>query len=206
VSPDTPSGHYFETNPSTTSRRRSIPLVLPDLSLELESDRGVFAVDRIDPGTRLLLLDAPAPAASATEVLDLGCGYGPIAITLAKRAPTARVWALDVNERARQLTRDNATRLELDNVRVVTPDEIPEEVMFDGVWSNPPVRIGKGPLHELLARWIGRLAPGGHAYLVVAKQLGADSLQRWLVEQGWPTRRRASRAGYRVLDIAGAAT
>jgi 16S rRNA (guanine1207-N2)-methyltransferase len=200
VSADTPS-HYFQAQPSTASRRRTIPLVLPDVSVDLVTDRGVFSVDRIDPGTRLLLLDAPAPEPTALDVLDLGCGYGPIAITLATRAPAARVWAVDVNERAVQLARDNAVRLALDNVHAVTPDEVPDDVTFDGIWSNPPVRIGKPKLHAVLGDWLGRLRPSAHAYLVVQKQLGADSLQRWLVEHGWPTERLSSRAGYRLLDV-----
>jgi 16S rRNA G1207 methylase RsmC len=77
---------------------------------------------------------------------------------------------------------------------------VPAEVRFDEIWSNPPIRIGKEPLHALLLTWLPRLAPGGRAVLVVGKNLGADSLQRWLGEQGYPTTRLASAKGFRVLE------
>lgn len=194
--------HYFTPRPVAASRPRTVSLALPDLRVELATDAGVFSADRVDPGTRLLLLEVPPPPADAAHVADLGCGYGPIAVTLAHRAPGATVWAVDVNERARACCRSNAERLGLANVRVVAPEAVPPEVRFDLVWSNPPVRIGKAALRELLARWLDRLVPGGRAWLVVQRHLGADSLQRWLDEQGWPTERRRSRAGYRLLEVA----
>jgi 16S rRNA G1207 methylase RsmC len=143
---------------------------------------------------------------SARHVLDLGCGYGPIAITLARRAPETTVWAIDVNERARQLCAANAEAAGTPNVRVVAPDDVPDDLEFDGVWSNPPIRIGKAALHDLLAHWLARLAPEAHAALVVQKHLGSDSLARWLDDQGWVVRRVASRRGYRILDVARPAT
>jgi 16S rRNA (guanine1207-N2)-methyltransferase len=74
-------------------------------------------------------------------------------------------------------------------------------VTFDAIWSNPPVRIGKRALHELLSASLARLRPGGTAHLVVHKHLGSDSLQRWLIDQGHPTVRRLSRHGFRLLDV-----
>jgi 16S rRNA (guanine1207-N2)-methyltransferase len=205
------SGQYFEADPSAPSERRTVPLVLPDWNVELLTDRAVFSGDRVDPGSKLLLLEAPTPMPAPTEALDLGCGYGPIALTLAHRSPTTRVWAVDVNARAVELCRDNAAVLGLHNVEAVQvgldggSDPIPDDVRFDLIWSNPPIRIGKRELHELLLRWLGRLSPAGVAVLVVHKHLGADSLQRWLVDQGHPTERVVSRAGYRLLQ-AGART
>lgn len=155
----------------------------------------------MDAGTKLLLLEAPVPAPTG-DLLDLGCGYGPIALTLARRAPGATVWAVDVNRRALALTEANAAANGVANVRAATPDDVPADVSFATIWSNPPIRIGKAALHELLLRWLPRLAPGGRAVLVVQKHLGADSLARWLVEQGFPTTRLQSRAGYRLLEIA----
>jgi 16S rRNA (guanine1207-N2)-methyltransferase len=203
---DTPTGHYFDATPASRSKPRTLSLVLPDMTVELLADRGVFSSDRVDAGTRYLLLEAPMPDSSASEVLDLGCGYGPIAVALAKRSPSTRVWAVDVNERAVELTRENAARLGLHNVRAVTPSDVPDDLAFDGIWSNPPIRIGKPQLHELLATWLSRTTGDGSAYLVVQKQLGADSLQRWLDEQGWLAERIGSRAGYRLLHVAGATT
>lgn len=198
------SGHYFDAEPGAASRPGSVSLQLPDLSLSLDTDRGVFSGGRVDPGTKLLLLDGPPASDAAGPLLDLGCGYGPIAITLARRCPTATVWAVDVNQRARRLCAANAEHAGVaDRVRVAAPHEVPAEVTFGQIWSNPPIRIGKAALHDLLHTWLDRLAPGGTAHLVVQKHLGSDSLAGWLVQQGFPTERRASRMGYRLLDVTG---
>lgn len=192
--------HYFSESPDSPSRPSTVRLDLPDLSLTLRTDRGVFSASRVDPGTKVLLGVAAAPPAEG-DLLDLGCGYGPVALTLATRAPGATVWAVDVNERARALTAANAASAGLRNVRVTAPDQVPDDVAFAAVWSNPPVRVGKAPLHELLATWLGRLAAAGAATLVVQKHLGADSLHRWLEGEGWAVERLASRMGYRVLEV-----
>jgi len=196
-----PTGHYFDAAPEARSSRRTVPLVLPDLAVELVTDRGVFSATRVDPGTRFLLLDAPRPTTRMTDVVDLGCGYGPIAVALALRSPSTRVWAVDVNERAVALTTENATRLALDQVRACAPADVPDDLRVDAIWSNPPIRIGKDRLHDLLSTWLDRLRPEGHAYLVVQRNLGADSLQRWLDGRGWTAARIGSRAGYRLLDV-----
>jgi 16S rRNA (guanine1207-N2)-methyltransferase len=175
--------------------------VLPDVTLHLTTDRGVFAATAVDPGTKRLLLDSPPLPDGATDVLDLGCGYGPIALTLAKRAPKARVWAIDVNQRALALCAANAKANGIDNVRAVLPDDVPTNTRFATIWSNPPIRIGKVALHDLLVRWLDRLTPDGNAVLVVQHHLGSDSLARWLTDNGWPTRRLSSRAGYRLLEV-----
>ena len=190
--------HYFDRDPLVASQRREISLSLPDLDVVLASDRGVFSGERIDPGTKYLLLEAPAPP-SEGDLLDLGCGYGPIAVALARRAPHARVWAVDVNQRALDLVRENAAGLP--NVVAAAPEDVPADVQFAAIYSNPPVRIGKTELHDLLLRWLGHLADGGVAYLVVQKHLGSDSLARWLSEQGFPVRRLGSRMGYRLLQV-----
>jgi 16S rRNA (guanine1207-N2)-methyltransferase len=194
-----PAGHYFDPEPTAASRPTTVRLDLPDHSLTLTTDRGVFSADRVDPGTKYLLLEAPSPPPSGTFV-DLGCGYGPIACTLALRAPAAEVWAIDVNERALGLCRRNAETLGLANVRTAKPGGAPV-LAVDVLWSNPPIRIGKAALHELLGSWLDRLAPSGTALLVVQKHLGADSLQRWLDESGWAAERIGSRTGYRLLQV-----
>lgn len=176
-------------------------LLLPDLSLSFTTDSGVFAKSRVDPGTKLLLLDGPPPVAGDRNLADIGAGYGPIALALAKRNPDATIWAIEVNARARDLCVENAATAGLDNVRVVEPDGVPDDIAFDRVWSNPPIRIGKSELQGLLTRWLSLLRPTGSAHLVVQKHLGSDSLHRWLEQQGWPTTRRSSRAGYRLLDV-----
>jgi 16S rRNA (guanine1207-N2)-methyltransferase len=204
--------HYFDADPSAASDRRTVALVLPDWNVELLTDRAVFSGERIDPGTKLLLLETAIADPPPIHALDIGCGYGPIALTLAHRSPTTTVWAIDVNGRAVDLCRDNAAALGLTNVTAaqVGPDDpagaVPDDVRFDLIWSNPPIRIGKAELHELLRRWLSRLTPTGLAVLVVHKHLGADSLQRWLVGQGFPTERAVSRAGYRLLHVRPAGT
>ncbi len=160
----------------------------------------MFSAGRLDPGTRVLLDTVPAPPASG-DLLDLGCGYGPLALVLAARSPEARVWAVDVNRRALELCAGNAERSGLANVRCVAPGDPVLPGTVDVIWSNPPLRTGKQALHEMLTGWLARLAPGGAAYLVVQRHLGSDSLHRWLEGAGWPVTRVASRAGYRVLRV-----
>jgi 16S rRNA (guanine1207-N2)-methyltransferase len=189
---------YFDDDPSVASEPLSIDVTLPDTAFTLETDRGVFSRGQLDAGTGLLLR-TPIELPRSGHLLDLGCGAGPIALALARRAPEAEVWAIDVNERARQLCIRNAARNDIDNVVVRAPGEVDPSIVFAAIWSNPPIRIGKAALHQLLATWLDRLDEGGAAALVVQKYLGADSLQRWLIEQGWPTTRRASKAGYRIL-------
>jgi 16S rRNA (guanine1207-N2)-methyltransferase len=190
------SQHYFSARPQAPHRPGLVRVILPDLYLELETDAGVFSPGRLDPGTRLLLDQAPPPPATG-DLLDLGCGYGPVACVLAARSPGATVWAVDVNERALELCQRNAEQAGLANVRCVTPGAHPGRA--GAIWSNPPVRIGKEALHELLRGWLTRL--DGQAHLVVARNLGADSLAAWLAAQGWPATRLAARSGYRLLQV-----
>jgi 16S rRNA (guanine1207-N2)-methyltransferase len=197
------SEHYFSAQPRAPHRPGRVRVVLADVYLELETDTGVFSPGRLDPGTRLLLDESPAAPPSG-DLLDLGCGYGPIACVLAARSPGATVWAVDVNQRALALCARNAAAAGLANVRCVTPGDPLVPARLAGIWSNPPVRIGKPALHELLRTWLGRLEPGdpgGRAYLVAGRHLGADSLHRWLAGQGWPVTRLAARSGYRVLQV-----
>ncbi len=165
------------------------------------TDRGVFSGDRIDPGTKILLSEGPGPTASDRLILDIGTGYGPITCSLAKRNPQATVWGVETNERARKLCIDNAKLNGLGNIEVRSPENVPDDLRFDRIWSNPPIRIGKTQLHQLLLQWLPRLKPHGSAHLVVQKHLGADSLHRWLQDQGFVVERRLSRKAYRVLDI-----
>ena len=212
------SDHYFTAHPETGHRPGQVHVLLPDVHLQLATDAGVFSPGRVDPGTRLLLdvaadpLSAPVVAGlpgpdlgardlCGADLLDLGSGYGPIALVLARRAPAATVWAVDVNERALDLCAQNAAGAGLANVRCTRPNDPALPATFAGIWSNPPIRIGKQALHELLGRWLPRLAPGTAATAVVQRHLGADSLHRWLTAQGWDVSRIASRAGYRVLRI-----
>jgi len=209
-----PSSQYFVRQPAAASDRRVVALSLPDLELSLTTDRGVFATGGVAPGTRLLLQEAPHPTDAMGNVLDLGCGYGPIAVSLARRAPGTRVWAIDVNERAVALCAENAAANGAERVHPVVVDEggtplvgspadltTLADLRFGGIWSNPPIRIGKVALHQLLTLWLDRLSPGAKAWLVVQRHLGADSLATWMDHEGWSTERLVSRSGYRLLEV-----
>jgi 16S rRNA G1207 methylase RsmC len=191
--------HYFSADPAVAHERHEVVFEALGQEFRLASASGVFSWSRLDPGTAVLLDEAPLPAATTEgALLDLGCGYGPIAAVLATAAPRTTVYAIDVNQRALELVRENAAGK---RIIAALPDEVPESVGFTQIWSNPPIRVGKPELHALLLRWLPRLAPDGVAWLVVAKNLGGDSLQRWLTEQGFTAERHASRKGFRVLRV-----
>ncbi len=193
------TSHYFDADPRGSDRRKMIKATVFGRELDFMTSSGTFSPDGLDKATDVLLREVPPPVGEKT-LLDLGCGWGAIAVGLALAAPDATVWAVDVNSRARELTAENATRHRA-RVHVCAPDAVPGELLFDEIWSNPPVRIGKDALHALLAVWLPRLAPGGSAHLVVGKNLGADPLQRWLIDSGFPTERIASSRGFRVLRV-----
>jgi len=218
-----PTEHYFSAQPASDGELRTVPVRLAGRDVEVVTAGGIFSPDGVDKGTRVLLEEVPAPPAEGT-FLDLGCGWGPLALTMALEAPAATVHAVDVNERALDLARRNATALGVAagtgrtaGVRVSTPDQVDPGTTFDLIWSNPPIRVGKAVLHDLMATWLPRLAPaapgrpGGTAYLVVQKNLGSDSLQTWLArtlpdlmgEVG--VDRFASSKGFRVLRVSPAA-
>lgn len=193
--------HYFSADPDVAFRRAPVECTAWGHDLHLVSGSGVFAQGRLDVGTAVLFRETDPPSAVG-RFLDLGCGYGVIAAALASAVPGATVQAVDVNARAVLLANENAAALGLaDRLVASLPEEVPDEATFDEIWSNPPIRIGKDALHALLLAWLPRLAPGGRAVLVVGKNLGADSLQRWLGDQGWPTTRLASAKGFRVLEV-----
>ena len=195
------TSHYFSPAASGPERRQTITATVWGSELRLLTANGVFAGDRLDRGTAVLFRESPVPT-GRPRILDLGCGYGPIALAIAKASPGAVVDAVDVNERALQLCRDNARALGVaDRVLVLRPDQADPTTRYDEIWSNPPIRIGKPALHALLLTWLDRLAPDGVARLVVAKNLGADTLQRWLGDQGYAVDRAASSKGFRVLVV-----
>lgn len=199
--------HYFSAVPSGTARRRLIHVQLAGQDVQVETAASIFSPDGLDRGTHVLLDAVPAPPSSGA-FLDIGSGWGPIALTMGMLSPDAQVTAVEVNERAADLTRANASRLGLGNIQVHHPDEVPADQGFDLMWSNPPIRIGKAALHDLLSRWLPVLNPGGQAWLVVAKKLGADSLLPWISKMLEATNpgefevaRVATDKGFRVLRV-----
>lgn len=197
--------HYFSPTTATDDVRRPLRVVLDGRERDLVSSTSVFSGRGLDTATAVLLarLDALPAVPAGARVVDVGCGWGPIALTAALRHPDAEVWAVDVSERARELTAENAQRLGLDNVRVLAPEEVPIDARVDVLWSNPPIRIGKAALHALLLDWTARLAPTGWGALVVGRHLGADPLAAWLDGElpDRSVRKAASAKGYRVLEI-----
>lgn len=198
------SEHYFTASPTSPTDHRTVTVRLAGRDVTVAVASGVFASHGLDKGTAILLDRVPDPPATG-DFLDLGCGWGAIALTLGLLSPAASVWAVDVNERALELTRANATALGLTRLHASRPDGIPAEIEFDLIWSNPPIRIGKQALHTVLLDWLPRLRPEGVAQLVVQKHLGSDSLATWLTEQGYAVTRLASSKGFRVLTVRRAA-
>jgi 16S rRNA (guanine1207-N2)-methyltransferase len=196
--------HYFTAAPASAAQQRTMTVQLAGRQVAVQTAAGIFSPDGVDKGTAVLLREAPAPPATGA-LLDLGCGWGPIALTLALRSPEARVWGVDVNERSLDLLRTTASSLGLGSVRACRPEDVPDDLEFAAIWSNPPIRVGKAVLHDLLLTWLPRLAAGGVAHLVVQKNLGSDSLQRWLTEQLDPqtfsVSRLTSDKGFRILEV-----
>ena len=195
--------HYFNAEPGVPDVRRPLAVVLEGRELTLRTSAGIFSPDGVDKGTAVLLAEAPDPAPEG-NLLDIGCGWGPIALTLAMRSPGARVYAVDVNTRSLSLTEENARLAGLGNVHASLPEDLDPSLRFATIWSNPPIRIGKQALHELLLLWLPRLEAGGEAWLVVQKNLGADSLSRWLAEElgdAYDVDRPATSKGFRVLRV-----
>lgn len=197
------SDHYFTAAPASPENLRRVRVSLAGRELEVTTAGGVFSPDRLDAGTAVLLANMP-PVPPGGDLLDLGSGWGPISISMALAAPHATVWAVDVNERALDLVRRNAADLGLTNINASLPDDVPDDVSFRTIRSNPPIRVGKNELHGLLERWIPRLDERSDAWLVVQRNLGADSLQRWIgatFQPGYSVFRTATGKGYRILKV-----
>jgi 16S rRNA (guanine1207-N2)-methyltransferase len=195
--------HYFSQEPGSALKPKSIIIPVAGEMVQVTTASGTFSPTQLDFGTEVLI-EQMELAPESGDLLDLGCGWGPIALNLAKLRPNTKVWAVDVNTRSVELTAKNAKGLGLSNIAAVVPEQVPENLVFNGIWSNPPIRIGKKELHELLLKWLPRLAVGAEAYLVVQKNLGSDSLQKWLTEElagNYEVSRYTSIKTYRVIKV-----
>ncbi len=190
--------HYFTAAPSVPFKRETVTAEIWGHELRFATGSGVFSHSGLDKATAVLFRETVPPTSG--HILDLGCGWGAIGCGIAVASPQAQVTMVDVNERAILLANENAESLGVaSRAKAFTADIV--EGHYDEIWSNPPIRIGKTALHELLLTWLPRLVPGGTATMVVGKNLGADSLQAWLIDQGYPTERLASAKGFRVLRL-----
>jgi 16S rRNA G1207 methylase RsmC len=195
--------HYFSAEPAGDFKPKTIRVNLLGKEVQLQTAGGVFSPDHLDTGTAILL-DHVDEAPISGNLLDIGCGWGPIAIALALQAPSATIWAVDVNQRSLELTRTNAELLGLKNIKACLPEEVPSDIRFSGIWSNPPIRVGKAELHSILNTWLPRLAEECESYLVVAKDLGADSLLKWLqseLPENFDAQRIDSAKGFRIIRV-----
>ena len=192
--------HYFSEDPEVERREREVVFEVGGKVISAKSVSGTFSTSGLDQGTKVLLtLHEYFPKTG--EVLDIGSGWGPIALSIASLCPKTKVFAVDVNGRAISQTKENASRLGLTNVFAYLPEQLDKNLEFDAIWSNPPIRIGKKALHALMRDYLPRLKGGGSAYLVVQKQLGAESFQKWLSTefQGFEVSKVANSKGYRVI-------
>jgi len=197
-----PTQHYFVSDPSLPEKPRQITVELRGRTVTVGTAAGVFSPGDLDRGTAALLRTVPDPHGSS--MLDIGCGWGPLTLALALAAPDAVVTAVDVNDRSLRLTAENARGLGLSGVQTLRPEDVPEGRTFDTIWSNPPIRVGKEALHGILTTWLPRLSPGGTAWLVVQKNLGGDSLQRWLADtlgDEFTVVRAATDKGFRIITV-----
>lgn len=206
---------YFSAEPSSIDERRTLHVTLRDNDVTVQVSNGVFSASRLDLGTSVLLKHAPELPKSG-KFLDIGCGWGPISLAFGLESPEAEVFAIDVNERALELTELNAKNAGLKHIHTSLVDDALKEENnskesntlefnnFDIICSNPPIRVGKEILHNILLTWIPRLKVGGKAYLVVQKNLGSDSLITWLAEnlgESYSVEKYASSKGYRVIEV-----
>lgn len=200
------SEHYFSTADAPDQKDlRLLHFPLRGHEMQMWVANKVFSAKGLDLGTKQLL-EALPQGLPAENILDIGCGWGPISVVLGLEYPQAQVWAVDVNPRAVALTQLNAKTNAAENVRAGLSSEIMHEletrqIKLDLIVSNPPIRIGKAALHELLLTWLQLLAENGQAWFVVGKNLGADPLIAWLNQQGYSAQKVASKKGYRIIQV-----
>ena len=194
--------HYFSSDPAAPKKTVSVLIQVGGKEIEIEAASGTFSSSRLDAGTAVLLKhDEHFPKDG--NVLDIGCGWGPIGLSIASVSKSSKVFGIDINQRSIEQSNLNSSNLGLTNYSAMHSRELPSDLRFSAIWSNPPIRVGKKVLHELMETYIPRLEPGGRAMLVVQKNLGADSFQRWLSSR-FPeaeVTRVSTDKGYRVISL-----
>ena len=192
-------GHYFENNPPETIKEYTVTYTLQGRSFSLIASSGIFAKKDLDVGSRLLINVLLQDTLSGT-CLDLGCGYGPVGLTLASLNPNLTLTLADVNERAVIDARHNAQRLGLTNLQILTSDGFQELTQnFDVIAFNPPIRAGKKTIYRLYQEAKQHLNPNGSFYIVIRKDKGAESHETYLLTLFSKVLRRDRDKGYLVL-------
>ena len=192
---------YFDEIPQVESRPVKVSFNYDGNDLIFTTDRGVFSYEKIDKATRILLdiFNEKYYGQKPRSIADVGCGYGVIAICMAKKYPQSEITAIDVNQRALELCKKNVVENNIENVFAESASKYDDE-KYDLIISNPPIRVGKEALYELLSYWSKKLNDKGQMWLVIAKNLGADSVAAYLeFELKLNVKRVASKKGFRVL-------
>lgn len=168
--------HYYTSKPTVVSNQKTWSFVLKGSSFSFTSDSGVFSKNEVDFGSRLLVEEFKIPEV-AGPFLDVGCGYGPIGLALAKVHNDRFVEMIDVNERAIELAKKNAEMNKVTNVEIHQSDLFTnvEKREFAAIVSNPPIRAGKKVVHHILEESYQYLVPGGELWVVIQKKQGAPS-------------------------------
>ena len=173
--------HYFDLDPSLASKERTIEYVIDGRVITLVSDNGVFSKDKIDEGS-LAFLKVLVPLRLSGRILDLGCGYGPIGLTIAMTSPNARVDLADINSRAVALCERNAKKLGLSQRVTCLQSDIYEKIEgpYDSIVVNPPIRAGKVVTYAMYEGAMQNLIDGGSLFIVIRKAQGAESAARYI--------------------------
>lgn len=172
--------HYYSENPTTEHRISQIEYSLGDIDLRFTTDSGVFSKDKVDYGTNVLLTSLPPMEG---KILDLGCGYGPIGITLARLNPNSEIVMIDINQRAVDLAKINIEQNGINNAWALQSNGFENlEETFNAIISNPPIRTGKKVIYSLFEESARHLENGGSIYLVIQKKQGAKSAMNKLNE------------------------
>lgn len=194
--------HYYSKKPSSKSKRKKIKIKVASLDLTLLTDAGVFSKDRIDKGSKLLIETAQKTKFAAGSILDVGCGYGVVGISLAKIYPDRFIEMVDINERAISLSSENILRNEVNNAEAYQSDlyEKVENKKFAGIIANPPIRAGKKVVHQILEEAYTYLKEDGKLQIVIQRKQGAPSAKKKMKEVFGNVERVALEKGYWILE------
>lgn len=195
------SQHYYSKNPQTTSKPQEWDFTLRGEAFHFQTDSGVFSKSEVDFGSRLLI-ETFEDSSVEGPILDVGCGYGPIGIAIAKSFPLKKIHMVDVNTRAIELAKKNAMKNNVENVEVYESDGLSsvEEEGFSAILTNPPIRAGKETVFRFYEEACSKVAPGGSLWVVIQKKQGAPSTQEKLVELFGNCRVAEKKKGYFIFE------